>query len=42
MLERGAKRGDVESWLPLGNLYCEEMGDDEAAEEAYRERHRGR
>jgi tetratricopeptide (TPR) repeat protein len=36
VLERGAKRGDVESWLPLGNLYCEELGDVEAAEEAYR------
>ena len=36
VLERGAKRGDVESWLPLGNLYSEEMGDVEAAEEAYR------
>lgn len=36
VLERGAKRGDVQSWLPLGNLYCEELGDVEAAEEAYR------
>jgi tetratricopeptide (TPR) repeat protein len=36
VLERGAKRGDVESWLPLGNLYSEELGDVEAAEEAYR------
>jgi len=36
VLERGAKRGDVESWLPLGNLYNEELGDVEAAEEAYR------
>ena len=36
VLERGAKRGDVESWLPLGNLYNEEMGDVEAAEEAFR------
>jgi tetratricopeptide (TPR) repeat protein len=36
VLERGAKRGDAESWLPLGNLYAEEMGDVEAAEEAYR------
>ena len=25
-----------QSWLPLGNLYCEELGDVEAAEEAYR------
>ena len=36
VLERGAKRGDVESWLPLGNLYREELGDVEAAEEAFR------
>jgi tetratricopeptide (TPR) repeat protein len=36
VLERGAKRGDVESWLPLGNLYNEELGDVEAAEEAFR------
>ncbi|MCU1667958.1 MAG: yrrB [Blastococcus sp.] len=36
VLERGAKRGDAEVWLPLGNLYNEEMGDVEAAEEAFR------
>src|SRR4051794_41689928 len=29
-------RSETESWLPLGNLYCDEMGDEEAAEEAYR------
>lgn len=36
VLERGAKLGEQVAWLPLGNLYREEMGDDEAAEEAYR------
>jgi tetratricopeptide (TPR) repeat protein len=36
VLERGAKRGEVEAWLPLGNLYADELLDVEAAEEAYR------
>ncbi|MGY1600927.1 tetratricopeptide repeat protein [Geodermatophilus sp. SYSU D00815] len=36
VLEHGAKLGETESWLPLGNLYCDELGDEEAAEEAYR------
>jgi hypothetical protein len=36
VLERGAKLGEQVAWLPLGNLYREELGDDEAAEEAYR------
>jgi tetratricopeptide (TPR) repeat protein len=36
VLELGAKRGEQVSWLPLGNLYREELGDDEAAEEAFR------
>jgi tetratricopeptide (TPR) repeat protein len=35
-LERGAKLGEVQAWLPLGNLYVEDLGDMEAAEEAYR------
>lgn len=36
VLERGAKLGEAEAWLPLGNFYADEMGDEEAAEEAYR------
>ncbi|NEK57698.1 tetratricopeptide repeat protein [Geodermatophilus sabuli] len=36
VLERGAKLGEVQSWLPLGNFYVEELHDVEAAEEAYR------
>jgi tetratricopeptide (TPR) repeat protein len=36
VLERGAKLGEVEAWLPLGNLYADELLDVEAAEEAYR------
>jgi tetratricopeptide (TPR) repeat protein len=36
VLERGAKLGESEAWLPLGNFYADEMGDEEAAEEAYR------
>jgi tetratricopeptide (TPR) repeat protein len=36
VLERGAKLGEAEAWLPLGNSYTEEMGDAESAEEAYR------
>lgn len=35
-LERGAKLGEVTAWLPLGNLYAEDLADEEAAEEAYR------
>jgi tetratricopeptide (TPR) repeat protein len=35
-LERGAKRGEAQAWLPLGNFYVEELCDVEAAEEAYR------
>jgi tetratricopeptide (TPR) repeat protein len=35
-LERGAKLGEVQAWLPLGNFYAEELRDVEAAEEAYR------
>lgn len=36
LLERGAKRGEPTTWLPLGNFYADEMRDEEAAEEAYR------
>jgi tetratricopeptide (TPR) repeat protein len=36
VLERGAKRGELEAWLPLGNLYADELQDVESAEEAYR------
>ncbi len=36
VLERGAKLGEQVAWLPLGNLYREDLEDDEAAEEAYR------
>jgi tetratricopeptide (TPR) repeat protein len=36
VLERGAKLGEAQSWLPLGNLYADELHDEEAAEEAYR------
>ena len=36
VLERGAKLGEQESWLPLGNLYADDLGDIESAEEAYR------
>jgi tetratricopeptide (TPR) repeat protein len=36
VLERGAKLGEAVCWLPLGNLYADEMNDVEAAEEAYR------
>jgi tetratricopeptide (TPR) repeat protein len=36
VLERGAKLGEVEAWLPLGNLYADELRDVESAEEAYR------
>jgi len=36
VLERGAQLGEKESWLPLGNLYADEFGDNVAAEAAYR------
>jgi tetratricopeptide (TPR) repeat protein len=36
VLERGAKLGEQVAWLPLGNLYREQLADEEAAEEAYR------
>lgn len=36
LLEQGAKLGEPSSWLPLGNLYRDEMDDEEAAEAAYR------
>jgi hypothetical protein len=36
VLERGAKLGEAVAWLPLGNFYADAMGDEEAAEEAYR------
>lgn len=36
VLEAGAARGEVESWLPLGNLYADELGELDAAEAAYR------
>lgn len=36
LLEEGALRGQVASWLPLGNLYRDELGDDVAAMAAYR------
>jgi tetratricopeptide (TPR) repeat protein len=36
VLEQGAARGEVASWLPLGNLYRDELGDDVAAAAAYR------
>ncbi|WP_369140164.1 tetratricopeptide repeat protein [Modestobacter versicolor] len=36
VLEEGALRGEVASWLPLGNLYRDELDDDVAAEAAYR------
>lgn len=35
-LERGAKLGEAQAWLPLGNFYAEDLRDEEAAEEAYR------
>jgi tetratricopeptide (TPR) repeat protein len=34
-LERGAKLGEQESWLPLGNVYADEFGDFAAARDAY-------
>ena len=36
LLEEGALCGEVGSWLPLGNLYRDELDDDVAAEAAYR------
>jgi tetratricopeptide (TPR) repeat protein len=36
VLEHGAKLGEQVAWLPLGAFYTDVMGDDEAAEEAYR------
>jgi tetratricopeptide (TPR) repeat protein len=36
LLEEGALRGEVASWLPLGNLYRDELADDVAAAAAYR------
>ena len=36
VLEEGALRGEVASWLPLGNLYRDELDDDVAAAAAYR------
>ena len=36
VLERGAKLGEAVCWLPLGNLYADDMDDVEAAEEAFR------
>jgi len=36
VLERGMKLGELESMLPLGNLYTDLLGDDDAAEVAYR------
>jgi tetratricopeptide (TPR) repeat protein len=36
VLERGAKLGEAVCWLPLGNLYVDDLDDVEAAEEAYR------
>jgi hypothetical protein len=36
VLERGAKLGETEVLLALGNLYADDLGDTEAAEIAYR------
>lgn len=36
VLERGMKLGEADSMLPLGNLYADHLGDDDAAESAYR------
>jgi tetratricopeptide (TPR) repeat protein len=36
VFERGMKLGESESMLPLGNLYADLLGDDDAAEVAYR------
>jgi hypothetical protein len=36
VLEEGVLRGELASWVPLGNLYRDELGDDVAAAAAYR------
>jgi Flp pilus assembly protein TadD len=36
VLEAGALRDELDSWLPLGDLYLVELDDDVAAEAAYR------
>ena len=36
VLEAGALRDELDSWLPLGNLHLEELQDEVAAEAAYR------
>ena len=36
LLERAIAAGEAEHWLPLGNIYADEVGDQEAAEAAYR------
>lgn len=36
LLEWAIAAGEVEHWLPLGNIYLDEVGDQEAAEAAYR------
>ncbi|MCW2576861.1 MAG: uncharacterized protein JWR28_2520 [Modestobacter sp.] len=36
VLEEGVLRGEAASWLPLGNLYRDQLGDDVAAAAAYR------
>jgi tetratricopeptide (TPR) repeat protein len=36
LLEEGVLRGEVSGWLPLGNLYRDELDDDVAAAAAYR------
>ena len=33
---RGMELGEVDSMVPLGNLYADVLGDDDAAEAAYR------
>src|SRR3712207_8962513 len=35
-LERGAKLGEVQAWLPLGNFYIEDLHDVEATDGGYR------
>ncbi|MDQ1535614.1 MAG: hypothetical protein QOE58_7 [Actinomycetota bacterium] len=35
-LTRGANLGECDSWLPLGNLLSDDLGDLDAAEDAYR------
>jgi hypothetical protein len=35
VLEEGVLRGELASWVPLGNLYRDELGDDVAAAAAY-------